>query len=68
MLRIFFDLQKKRQKRAIIKIVSNNRETMFNVVHPAVWEELNAYSFMKIIDKLYANKIVYWIYKIFLKK
>lgn len=41
---------------------------MFNVVHPTVWEELNAYSFMKIIDKLYANKIIYWIYKTFFKK
>lgn len=44
------------------KLSRQNEENMFDLVHPKVWEELNNYNFMKIIDKLHDNPIIYSIY------
>lgn len=65
---IFLFCRRNDRNEQLLRKCQYNRESMFNVVHPAVWEELNAYGFMKFIDKMYGNKFLYWIYKTFFKR
>lgn len=60
---IFLFFNKKSNNVILEELSKNNRETMFDLVHPKVWNELNNYKFMRIIDKLHNNKIIYYFYK-----
>lgn len=65
---LFLFCKRTEKNKKIIALSEYNRPEMFNLVHPAIWEELNNYRFMKIIDKLHDNKFFYWIYVTFIKK
>lgn len=53
---------------ALKKYVAWNRPGMYNAVHPQVWENVNGYKMMKIMDSLHENRFVSWIYYKFFKK
>lgn len=65
---IFFFCKKNEKNKKILELCQYNRKEMYNLVHPSVWEELNNYKFMRVIDKLRDNKFIYWIYVTFFKK
>lgn len=44
-----------------------NRESMFNVVHPRIWEQVNGYKLVKFMDIMHENRIVSWIYYKYIK-
>lgn len=56
---IFMFYNKKNANSVLSELSMNNREEMFDLVHPAVWETLNNYIFMKVIDRLLKNTIVF---------
>ncbi len=59
---IFLYYKLERQFLNLQELSRHNEDTMLNLVHPEVWEELNNYHFMKVIDKLHDNPIIYSIY------
>lgn len=65
---IFLFCKRSAEYERLLQLYQNNRTEMFDIVHPAVWEELNCYGFMKVIDRMYNNKVIHWIYTMFLKK
>lgn len=64
---IFLFCKRDEKYAQLLSLCQYNRESMFNIVHPAVWKELNTYGFMRIIDKMHDNKVIYWIYTTFIK-
>lgn len=45
-----------------------NNPLMYDVIHPEVWEQVNRFKLVKIMDKLHDNKLVAAIYYTFLKR
>ena len=65
---IFLFCKRSTENEPLLRLCQNNRQAMFNIVHPAVWEELNNKGFMKVIDRMYNNKLIYKIYTAFFKQ
>ena len=42
-------------------------EIPFDIIHPEIWEQVNGYKFVKMMDRMHDNRIVSWIYYSFIK-
>lgn len=47
---------------------SYNRPQMYDVIHPQVWNNLNEYKVLRILDKMHENKAISSLYYRFFKK
>lgn len=65
---IFLFCKNTEKNKPLLELRCNNRESMYNLVHPFTWTELNTYKFMRVVDKFHQNKIISYIYTKFFKK
>lgn len=65
---MFLFCKKTENNKKLLELEKYNRTGMLRLVHPAIWEELNQYGFMKVIDKMHDNPFIYWLYVTFIKK
>ncbi len=50
------------------KIEETNDPRTINMVNPRMWEDLNNYRILKIMDKMHENRFFSWVYYKFVKK
>lgn len=53
---------------ALKQYIEYNRPEMYNVIHPQVWDSVNHFRLVKMMDKLHHNKFVSWLYYKFIKR
>lgn len=49
-------------------LAKQNNEQMFNVIHPGIWEQVNDYKVVRMLDHMHENRLISWIYYTFIKK
>lgn len=52
----------------VLDMAKNDSPTQYDLVHPMLWEQLNLYPFMKLIDLLMKNKLIFSIARRLVKK
>lgn len=51
-----------------LNLNEENITSMYDVVHPEIWESVNRFKLVKLMDSMHENKIVSWIYYKLFKK
>lgn len=52
---------------ALKDLAQLNNESMFNVIHPGIWEQVNRYKLVRFMDYMHERRIVSWLYYTFFK-